>query len=74
MQDGRDLRTEFAAPVFGIKAKLKEAADVIGKQFAAPVFGIKAKRCQHHFKVAVEFAAPVLESRQSNSVVRLPSK
>src|SRR5438105_2957906 len=36
--------TEFAAPVFGIKAKLCSGTRHTRRQFAAPVFGIKAKR------------------------------
>ena len=34
---------EFAAPVFGIKAKPRRRSSKTGWQFAAPVFGIKAK-------------------------------
>jgi hypothetical protein len=37
-------RFNFAAPVFGIKAKLPIARAMVGRNFAAPVFGIKAKR------------------------------
>ena len=39
--------TEFAAPEFGIKAKLPLFHSPLVLQFAAPEFGIKAKLLSH---------------------------
>jgi hypothetical protein len=39
----RSESADFAAPVFGIKAKQKYRPQLLRDYFAAPVFGIKAK-------------------------------
>jgi hypothetical protein len=58
-QNQRLAPTDFAAPVFGIKAKQVVYVDRIRDDFAAPVFGIKAKLDALVDTPPIDFAAPV---------------
>jgi len=58
-QTQRLTLTEFAPPVFGIKAKLQHGIDKRDAEFAPPVFGIKAKRLKLPDQFRFEFAPPV---------------
>jgi len=67
-------RTEFAALVFGIKAKHRVEQLVKGVQFAALVFGIKAKQLGRREKKGEKFAALVfgIKAKQSYPLPAAP--
>ena len=69
-QNQRLAPTEFAAPVFGIKAKLDAVDDSGSAEFAAPVFGIKAKLAIGASLTFIEFAAPVFGIKAKQSISR----
>jgi len=74
------MTNDFAAPVFGIKAKQRRCSARLAIYFAAPVFGIKAKQRGFGCLFVCYFAAPVfgikaklwLRRRQHQSILPHP--
>src|ERR1017187_7943860 len=53
------MTTEFATPVFGIKAKRRGKTRATPTEVGTPVFGIKAKLTIRRIQQPLEFATPV---------------